>query len=288
VTRTSTRTAARSHLSAPRTARLRAATRRYPELPGWPVSTDRSKSTRSAPRAFRRGLRADTARGVLVSAQWGPRRDGWLEVVVAAWKAVYAGRRGHYSTAFRPPHCRQYSTARGLSAIPARREGPGPGPSCTADRNNRLARGNHRRRSPSGNLDGSPDGPLESWLEQPTATSTPGHTEVSRFPVAGHASGSREGRKCRPRNQRGDTRRRCAREIGTKIVAAPSLGDLDGDGRIEVVSTVNEEYREEPKAVFANLFVNLYMAAGVLAPGIHARLCRHATESSLRRHMERG
>jgi hypothetical protein len=38
---------------------------------------------------------------------------------------------------------------------------------------------------------------------------------------------------------------------GTKVIVSPSLGDLDGDGKLEVVVGVNEQYAEDPNAALA-------------------------------------
>jgi hypothetical protein len=38
---------------------------------------------------------------------------------------------------------------------------------------------------------------------------------------------------------------------GTKVIVSPSLGDLDGDGLLEVVVGVNEQYAEDPNAALA-------------------------------------
>ena len=38
---------------------------------------------------------------------------------------------------------------------------------------------------------------------------------------------------------------------GSKVIVSPSLGDLDGDGKLEVVVGVNEQYAEEPNAALA-------------------------------------
>jgi hypothetical protein len=38
---------------------------------------------------------------------------------------------------------------------------------------------------------------------------------------------------------------------GTKVIVSPSLGDLDGDGDLEVVVGVNEQYAEDPNAALA-------------------------------------
>ncbi|TMA34611.1 MAG: hypothetical protein E6J87_06320 [Deltaproteobacteria bacterium] len=38
---------------------------------------------------------------------------------------------------------------------------------------------------------------------------------------------------------------------GTKVIVSPSLGDLDGDGDLEIVVGVNEQYAEDPNAALA-------------------------------------
>jgi hypothetical protein len=55
--------------------------------------------------------------------------------------------------------------------------------------------------------------------------------------------------------------------IGTKIIVPPSLGDIDGNGTLEVVAAVNEEYVEPPNAVFENPVIQLFQAVGVLDSG---------------------
>ena len=47
----------------------------------------------------------------------------------------------------------------------------------------------------------------------------------------------------------------------------PSLGDIDGDGTLDVVAAVNEEYVEPPNAVFENPIIQLFQAVGVLDSG---------------------
>jgi hypothetical protein len=49
---------------------------------------------------------------------------------------------------------------------------------------------------------------------------------------------------------------------GSKALATPSLGDIDGDGTLDVVATVNEEYKETPNAVFDPALQQLLALAG--------------------------
>jgi len=55
--------------------------------------------------------------------------------------------------------------------------------------------------------------------------------------------------------------------LGTKIIVPPSLGDLEGDGTLEVIAAVNEEYREAPNVVIENFFIGLLMGTGTLESG---------------------
>lgn len=55
--------------------------------------------------------------------------------------------------------------------------------------------------------------------------------------------------------------------FGTKIISSPSVGDVDGDGKLDVIVGVNEEYSENPNAYFSDLTINLYRATGVLESG---------------------
>jgi hypothetical protein len=55
--------------------------------------------------------------------------------------------------------------------------------------------------------------------------------------------------------------------MGTKIIVAPSLGDIDGDGRLNVVTGVNEAYLERPNAVFNNQLVQFLQFSGTLESG---------------------
>lgn len=55
--------------------------------------------------------------------------------------------------------------------------------------------------------------------------------------------------------------------IGSKILVSPSLGDLDGDGDLEVVIGVNEEYVEAPNASISDPVLGALNQSGVTSPG---------------------
>lgn len=53
---------------------------------------------------------------------------------------------------------------------------------------------------------------------------------------------------------------------GTKILSTPAVGDLDGDGFVEVVVGTNEEYREEPNFYLEDALLSLILQSGVAKP----------------------
>ena len=55
--------------------------------------------------------------------------------------------------------------------------------------------------------------------------------------------------------------------IGTKILPTPSLGDVDGDGDLEVVAGVNEEYVEDPNFSFNNASLSVIAQTGLVDQG---------------------
>ena len=59
-------------------------------------------------------------------------------------------------------------------------------------------------------------------------------------------------------------------EVGSKIIVTPSLGDLDGDGDLEVVVPVNEEYEEAPNVSL--LSDPLFTVLGQLSPPGNGRV----------------
>ena len=59
-------------------------------------------------------------------------------------------------------------------------------------------------------------------------------------------------------------------EVGSKIIVTPSLGDLDGDGDLEVVVPVNEEYEETPNVSL--LADPLFTVLGQLSPPGNGRV----------------
>jgi hypothetical protein len=54
---------------------------------------------------------------------------------------------------------------------------------------------------------------------------------------------------------------------GTKIITPASLGDIDGDGTLDVVVGVNEEYSELPNAFFENQIIGFLRIGGALDSG---------------------
>jgi Subtilase family len=240
------------------------------EIPGWPVHTDPLEIHADSPGYGGGAITTPVYSSILAGVSVGDLdRDGTLEVVATdlqgrlyVWDADGQRRAGfpvrtlpEYSFAFRSE--RDFDTP----------DGQVPDRTNRHDDDNRLGRALLGGVA-LGNLDGSADGSLEivagafdrhlyAWhhdgtpvlgwpllLKDPSkvAAVDPVTNEVTLV----SASGGR---------------------IGTKIIVPPSLGDLDGDGTLEVVAAVNEEYIEPPNAVFANGFIRALQATGTLDSG---------------------
>ena len=132
----------------------------------------------------------------------------------------------------------------------------GPRPACddhsAVDARDEIEHGRltASRASPSiGDLDqahpglelvaGANDGHVYAWH----ADGSP----VPGWPVLAPRPGQGRGRRSRHAPRRPSSTAR-ASSFGRKVVSPPSLGDVDGDGDLEVAVNVNEEYEETPNA----------------------------------------
>jgi hypothetical protein len=135
------------------------------------------------------------------------------------------------------------------------------------DSNNRLHRGIGT--GPSlGNLDGSADGSLEIIVGANDRHVYAWHADGT--PVHGWPVLLKDPTKVQsidPITNEVTLKPNAKAAIGTKIITPASLGDIDGDGTLDVVIGVNEEYVERPNAIFENLTIGFLRAAGALTSG---------------------
>jgi len=239
-------------------------------LPGWPAATDPLELHQDS-RAFADGaIRFEGTASILGAVAVGDiDRDGTLEVSAAdLWGKVYVwNQRGERWPGFPVSTLPQYSHAFRSERDPSTEEGRVPDLTNRHDRDNRVGR-SISAGPVLGNLDGSADGSLEILVGGFDRHLYAWHADGS--PVNGWPVLLKDPAKVAsvdPESDEVTLVEDSGARIGTKILVPPSLGDLDGDGALEVVAVVNEEYREDLNAVFSNPIVQLFQAAGVLDGG---------------------
>jgi hypothetical protein len=240
------------------------------ELSGWPVHTDPLEAHTGAA-AFRSGeVPATPFAAMLAAPAVGDLdRDGQLEVIAAdeAGKLYVWDHNGILRPGFPVSTLAAYSNSRRSERDLSTPDGRVPDRTNRHTSDNRLARGFGT--SPSlGNLDGSADGSLEIIIGALDRHVYVWHADGT--PVPGWPALLKDPSKVQsvdPVTNEVTLISNSGAAIGTKIITPASLGDIDGDGTLDVVIGVNEEYVERPNAVFNNLAVNFYRAAGVLQSG---------------------
>lgn len=240
------------------------------EVPGWPVSTDPLEIHEGSSGFVSGAVDAPVFSAMLGAPAVGDLDgDGWLEVVASDMqgKAYAWSHDGELLPGFPVSTLAQYSNQRRSERDLGTPDGQVPDRTNRHDEDNRVGRA-----LASGpvlaNLDGSADGSLEiivgafdrhiyAWTNAGDAV--PGWPLLLKDPAKVESVD--------PDTNEVTLIADSGARIGTKVLVPPSVGDVDGDGRLEVVAVVNEEYREAPNAVFVNNFVNLFRLAGVLDMG---------------------
>ncbi len=249
------------------------------EVPGWPVTTD-DLELHDGSAGFRDGtIAAQRPTAVLGAVAVGDvDGDGTLEVGAAdlngrvyLWKSD-GTRVAGFPVGTLPQYSNLLRSERDLSSEAGRL----PDLENRHDRDNRVGRA-IAGGPVFGNLDGSADGSLEilagSFDRHIYAWHADG-TAVRGWPVLLKDPAKVE--SVDPVSNEVTLVADSGARIGTKVLVPPSLGDIDGDGTLEVLAVVNEEYREDPNAIFTNPIVNLFRAAGVLDSGNTRMYAIHA------------
>ncbi len=210
-------------------------------------------------------------------------RDGSPEIVAADVRGlVYVwDHTGRLRPGFPVSTLAQYSHTWRSERDLGSQDGRVPDRSNRHNADNRLARGIGAGPALA-NLDGSQDGSLEivagAWDRHVYAWHADG-TPVHGWPLL--LKDPAKVAAVDPITNEVTLNANANAAMGTKIITTPSLGDVDGDGQIDVIVGVNEEYIENPNAVFSNLTINLYRTSGLLESGnsrLYA-LSRHGAAS---------
>jgi Subtilase family len=241
------------------------------EYPGWPVHTEPIELHADAA-AFKSA--GEVPATVYAPILGGPAvgdldHDGRVEVVAADYqgKLYVWNHDGTLRPGFPVSTNAAYSFSHRSERDPATPDGRVPDRTNRHNADNRLHRG-FGAGPALGNLDGSTDGSLEIIIGANDRHVYAWHNDGS--PVPGWPVLLKDPSKVEsvdPTTNEVVLTSNAKAEIGTKITTPASLGDIDGDGWLDVVVGVNEEYSERLNALITNLVVSLYRATGVLNSG---------------------
>ena len=240
----------------------------FTELPGWPVHTDPLELHTESP-GYASAMVTPVSGAVLGAVAVGDLdRDGYLEVVATDMqgKAYVWDRHGMLRTGFPVSTLADYSNSRLSERDLGTPDGQVP------DRHNWHNGDNRVGRALAGgpvlaNLDGSADGSLEIiaggfdrhiYVWTNTGEPLPGWPLLLKDPS--------KVKSVDPITNAVTLNDDAQAEIGTKILVPPSVGDLNGDGQLELVAVVNEEYRDANVSI-TDPILKIFRVAGAIDPG---------------------